>query len=152
MDIVALKKVIWGEHPIAVALFFAHVISNGMNKTKQPKALVQKTFTAVIAAMVVGGLASILYADEPKPAAPQQTNSVTSRASSPATNAMVPKTQLTGVELYSIHCNRCHQERYPTERTGAQWKTIMLHMQVRANIPVSQARLILQYLQENSGR
>jgi len=28
----------------------------------------------------------------------------------------------------------------------------MLHMQVRANIPVSQARLILQYLEENSGR
>ena len=64
----------------------------------------------------------------------------------------VLKHQLTGAELYSINCNRCHQERYPTERTAAQWKTIMLHMQVRANIPVSQAKLILQYLQENSGR
>jgi cytochrome c5 len=123
-----------------------------MNKSKQLKALVQKTFAAVIMAMVIGGLASILYADEPKPVAPPQTNSVALKVSSPATNAVAPKTQLTGAELYSIHCNRCHQERYPTERTGAQWKTIMLHMQVRANIPVSQARLILQYLQENSGR
>jgi hypothetical protein len=59
---------------------------------------------------------------------------------------------LTGAELYSIHCNRCHPERYPTERTAAQWKTIMLHMQVRANIPVQQSRLILKYLQDNSGR
>jgi cytochrome c5 len=59
---------------------------------------------------------------------------------------------LTGAELYSMHCNRCHAERYPTERTAAQWKTIMLHMQVRANIPGTQARLILKYLQENSGR
>jgi hypothetical protein len=123
-----------------------------MNKSKPPKALVQKTFGAVISAMVIGGLASILYADEPKPATPAQTNSVAAQTSSPETNAVVVKTQLTGAELYSIQCNRCHQERYPTERTGAQWKTIMLHMQVRANIPVSQARLILQYLQENSGR
>ena len=119
-----------------------------MSKPKPPKALVKKAF----AAMVIGGLASILYADEPKPAAPPQTNAVAAKASSPDTNSVVVKTQLTGAELYSIQCNRCHQERYPTERTGAQWKTIMLHMQVRANIPVSQARLILQYLQENSGR
>ena len=77
----------------------------------------------------------------------------------PATNtvAAVAQTkpephQITGAELYSIHCNRCHQERYPTERTAAQWKTIMLHMQIRANIPVAQARLILKYLQDNSGR
>jgi hypothetical protein len=123
-----------------------------MNKSKPSKTPVQKTFAAMITAMVIGGLASILYADEPKPAAPPQTNAVALKVSSPATNAVAPGTQLTGVELYSIHCNRCHQERYPTERTGAQWKTIMLHMQVRANIPVGQARLILQYLQENSGR
>lgn len=123
-----------------------------MNNSKPPKALVQKKIAAMITAIVIGGLASILYADEPKPPVPQQTNSVASQVNSPETNAVVTKTQLTGAELYSINCNRCHQERYPTERTGAQWKTIMLHMQVRANIPVSQARLILQYLQENSGR
>ncbi|HEX5398862.1 MAG TPA: hypothetical protein VFY06_07430 [Verrucomicrobiae bacterium] len=80
------------------------------------------------------------------------TNSVALPARTPDPKSTAPRHQLTGAELYSINCNRCHQERYPTERTGAQWKTIMLHMQVRANIPVSQARLILQYLQENSGR
>jgi cytochrome c5 len=60
--------------------------------------------------------------------------------------------QLTGAELYSMHCNRCHPERYPTERTAAQWKTILLHMRVRANLPAEHARIILKYLQENSGR
>lgn len=74
-------------------------------------------------------------------------------AKSPAPRTAVPtRHQLSGAELYSIHCNRCHPERYPTERTAAQWKTIMLHMRVRANIPAEQARTILQYLQENSGR
>src|SRR6266571_3807633 len=60
--------------------------------------------------------------------------------------------RLSGAELYSMHCNRCHPERYPTERTAAQWKTILLHMRVRANLPAEQARTILKYLQDNSGR
>jgi cytochrome c5 len=131
-----------------------------MNKSKQLKALVQTTFAAVIAAMVVGGLASTLYFAEQISAAPppntdsasSQTNSVETKAGSTDTNKVVVKRQLTGAELYSIHCNRCHAERYPTERTAAQWKTIMLHMQVRANVPGQQAKLILQYLQDNSGR
>jgi cytochrome c5 len=80
------------------------------------------------------------------------TNSVELKAMTQDPKPAAIKHQLTGAELYSINCNRCHQERYPTERTGAQWKTIMLHMQVRANLPGNQARLILQYLQENSGR
>ncbi len=62
------------------------------------------------------------------------------------------KHRLSGAELYSMHCNRCHAERYPTERTAAQWKTILLHMRVRANLPAVQARTILKFLQENSGR
>jgi hypothetical protein len=60
--------------------------------------------------------------------------------------------KLSGAELYSMHCNRCHPERYPTERTAAQWKTILLHMRVRANLPAEQSRTILRYLQDNSGR
>jgi hypothetical protein len=61
------------------------------------------------------------------------------------------KKKLTGAELYTIHCNRCHAERYATEFTSAQWKTIMTHMRVRANLPAAQAREILKYLQEDSG-
>jgi len=97
------------------------------------------------------GLASLGRADSTAPVA-GQTNSVPDSASAPAAVKPAGKIHLTGAELYSMHCNRCHPERYPTERTAAQWKTIMLHMQVRANIPVSQSRLILKYLQDNSGR
>ena len=59
--------------------------------------------------------------------------------------------KLSGSELYAINCNRCHPERYPTEFTSAQWKTLMTHMRVRANLPAKQAREILKYLQEESG-
>jgi cytochrome c5 len=79
------------------------------------------------------------------------TNSVDLKTNTPAKPVEI-KRQLTGAELYSMHCNRCHPERYPTERTAAQWKTLMLHMQVRANLAAGQSKLILQYLQENSGR
>ena len=63
-----------------------------------------------------------------------------------------PKKNLTGAELYAVHCNRCHPERYAPERTEVQWKTILLHMRVRANIPAEQARLIQKFLQEESGK
>lgn len=67
-----------------------------------------------------------------------------------ATNA-APPPSLTGAELYAINCNRCHPERSPIERRSTEWKTILTHMRVRANLPAAQARLILQYLQDNSG-
>jgi cytochrome c5 len=114
-----------------------------MKKSRLLKTLVQKLFAVVAITALTGGLAATLFAAEPDAA----TNAAPSPASAPAA-----KPQLTGAELYSIHCNRCHPERYPTERTAAQWKTILLHMQVRASIPGKQARQILQYLQENSGR
>ncbi len=59
---------------------------------------------------------------------------------------------LTGAELYAINCNRCHPERYAPERTPEQWKTVLLHMRTRASLPAEQARAILAYLQEDSGR
>jgi hypothetical protein len=61
------------------------------------------------------------------------------------------KKALSGADLYAMHCNRCHPERYATEWNPAQWKTIMLHMRVRANLPASQAKIILKYLQEDAG-
>jgi cytochrome c5 len=128
-----------------------------MNISQKSKAQVQTTFAAVAVCALMIGLASTLCsAAPPVDAQPAQTNSVTLNVNAKTpdmdTNNIELKRHLTGAELYSMNCNRCHQERYPTERTGAQWKTIMLHMQVRANIPVSQAKLILQYLQDNSGR
>ena len=59
--------------------------------------------------------------------------------------------KLTGSELYAIHCGRCHPERYATEFTAAQWRTIMQQMRIRANLPPKQAKEILKFLQEDSG-
>ena len=59
--------------------------------------------------------------------------------------------KLSGSDLYAIHCNRCHAERYPKEFQSSQWKTLLTHMRVRANLPASQAKEILKYLQEESG-
>jgi hypothetical protein len=92
-----------------------------------------------------------LTAAEGAPDKKSQTPTPPEKKSDPPQQNPPPK-KLTGAELYSIHCNRCHPERYPTERTAAQWKTILLHMRVRANLPAEQARTILKYLQDNSGR
>jgi hypothetical protein len=62
-----------------------------------------------------------------------------------------PLKKLSGSDLYAMHCNRCHPERYAPERTSAQWQTILLHMRTRANLPAEQARAILKFLQEDSG-
>jgi len=59
--------------------------------------------------------------------------------------------KLSGEDLYTIHCSRCHSQRYPKEWTPGQWKTLMMHMRVRANLPADQAREILKYMQEQSG-
>ena len=75
----------------------------------------------------------------------------TDKDPAPEKKAEVKVKKLTGAELYAVHCNRCHPERYPTEWTAAQWKTLMTHMRVRANLPVDQAKAILKYLQEDSG-
>ena len=117
-----------------------------MNKSYRSK----RRLVSALAAALVAAAAPGPRAADTISAAPASTNAVTAAAPAPAPVAV--KKKLTGAELYSIHCNRCHPERYPTERTAANWKTIMLHMQIRASIPGNQARLILQYLQENSGR
>jgi cytochrome c5 len=114
----------------------------------------QKLILLGAAALVVAGLSGPgLTPVQAQPVSgADSASSPTNTAASSAQTPSAVKIQLTGAELYSMHCNRCHPERYPTERTAAQWKTIMLHMQVRANIPGGQAKLILKYLQDNSGR
>ena len=118
------------------------------------KSRVRTALSFALVSAVLAPLALLTAADgkgetESKTAKPAAQKSAAD--SSKKTPKAAP-TKLTGAELYSMHCNRCHPERYPTERTAAQWKTIMLHMRVRANLPAEQARTILKYLQDNSGR
>lgn len=96
---------------------------------------------AVAAAVVYAASIAFVTGADTKPAA--------AKAADSKPEKKAPK-KLTGAELYAIHCNRCHAERYATERTDAQWKTIMMHMQTRAQLPGKDAKAILKYLQENN--
>ncbi len=111
-----------------------------MKKTNSMKLLMRSATALGAAGLVVCGLTSPVWSAETKK----------QEAKKPAP-AETKKKKLTGAELYAIHCNRCHNERYATEFTAAQWKTIMAEMRVRANLPASQAKAILKYLQEDSG-
>ena len=51
-----------------------------------------------------------------------------------------------GAKLYRLNCSQCHVERYATERSAAQWKTVMLQMRVRASLTAQDSAAILQYL------
>lgn len=104
---------------------------------------------AVLAALAVLLSPTTSRSDDTKPSPPAQSGATTNSPSASAPKS--PRPVLSGAELYSMHCARCHPERYPNERVSAQWKTIILHMRVRANLPAAQANAILKYMQENSG-
>ncbi len=105
------------------------------------------------AASVALAAAADTNAPAAKAAAPKVAQAKTAQAKTEAVKAKKPqKAKLTGAELYAINCNRCHPERYPTEWNSAQWSTILLHMRVRANLPAEQARAILKFMQEDSGK
>ncbi len=113
---------------------------NRMNSMQRKKRLVWWSVSGVAgAALMILGL-SLAQAQPPA-----------RNADSGKSESKKAKPELTGAELYQINCNRCHSERYPTEFTAAQWKTIMLEMRVRANLPADQAQKILKFLQEDSG-
>jgi hypothetical protein len=103
---------------------------------------------ATIAAAIYGWSSVRLPAADEKPTAEAKPDKKTQKKEEKKDE----KKKLSGADLYSMHCNRCHPERYATERTASQWKTIMLHMRVRANLPANQAKAILKYLQEDSGK
>jgi hypothetical protein len=111
---------------------------------------------ALAAVLYAASLAFVGAAEANAPAAkPNDTKIAQAKAAETKKESAKPKREekkkLTGAELYAINCNRCHPERYPTEWNPAQWKTLMLHMRVRANLPAVQAKTIVKYLQEEAG-
>ena len=68
------------------------------------------------------------------------------------TTSQVKAEPLSGAELWTLNCNRCHMVRSPGEFTAAQWRTILIHMRVRANIPAAQAREIQKFLEAGGGK
>lgn len=58
---------------------------------------------------------------------------------------------LDGATVYAWNCGSCHSERWPKERTDAEWDVIVTHMQVRANLTAEQAEAVLRFLQGSNG-
>lgn len=52
-----------------------------------------------------------------------------------------------GARVYSTTCGRCHNLRPATERTDAEWVTIVAQMRARATMSRSDARAVLSFLQ-----
>jgi cytochrome c5 len=87
--------------------------------------------------------------------------SATAQAPAPGSETKVKKTTqvtqvkaepLSGAELWTLNCSRCHMARNPSEFTAAQWPTILMEMRVRANLPAAQARELQKFLQGGAGK
>lgn len=52
-----------------------------------------------------------------------------------------------GAQLWGENCIRCHSTPSPADFNDAQWKTIGLHMQDRANLTKAEAEKIVVFLQ-----
>jgi len=57
--------------------------------------------------------------------------------------------QLSGEELWTMNCQRCHNIRPPTMYSNAQWDVIVHHMRVRANITGQEQRAIVEFLKSS---
>lgn len=52
-----------------------------------------------------------------------------------------------GAQLWGENCIRCHNTPSPVDFNDAQWKTIGLHMQVRANLTKDETEKVVAFLQ-----
>mgnify|MGYP000209189798 CR=1 FL=1 len=51
-----------------------------------------------------------------------------------------------GAQLWGENCVRCHNSPSPVDFNDTEWKTIGLHMQVRANITKEEVEKIVGFL------
>ena len=75
-------------------------------------------------------------------AGPQASRQTTTESTSAARS----DSNLSGEELWSNNCLRCHNIRPPTMYNNAQWDVIVHHMRIRANITGQEQRAIVEFL------
>jgi cytochrome c5 len=78
------------------------------------------------------------------PAEPNAKQNAVAESSSVVTNDSYMG--LTGEELWSNNCLRCHNIRPPAMYNNAQWDVIVHHMRIRANITGQEQRAIVEFL------
>jgi hypothetical protein len=81
-------------------------------------------------------------------AGPKANRETATESSSAVTNDS--NMQLSGQELWSMNCQRCHNLRPPTMYSNAEWDVIVHHMRVRANITGAEQRAIADFLKSGS--
>jgi nitrate/TMAO reductase-like tetraheme cytochrome c subunit len=70
-------------------------------------------------------------------------------AESSSAVSMDSSMELSGEELWSNNCLRCHNIRPPTMYSNAQWDVIVHHMRIRANITGQEQRAIVEFLKSS---
>ncbi len=57
-----------------------------------------------------------------------------------------PPMAAAGAQLWAANCIRCHNIRTPASLSDRQWKIVMHHMRVRANLTADDHEAILRFL------
>ncbi len=89
---------------------------------------------AGVAALIIAGCAGT-----PKTA--------TSPPARTATETDAADSGKTGNQLWSQNCSACHNMRNPAEFSDVQWKVIVNHMRLQANLAGQEQRKIIDFLQ-----
>lgn len=63
--------------------------------------------------------------------------------------ASADNNELSGEELWTMNCQRCHNYRPSNMYSNAQWDVIVHHMRVRANLTGEDQRAILEFLKSS---
>lgn len=108
-----------------------------MHEWKKSLVIVVMTACALVALAVIE---PSIVADETSTGEPDQNTQSTEES----------KPVLDGAKVFGWYCGACHSERYPRERTDAEWEVIVTHMRVRSNLTGEQADAVLHYLKENN--
>jgi nitrate/TMAO reductase-like tetraheme cytochrome c subunit len=78
---------------------------------------------------------------------PKQTEKTTADSNSAA--GADSQMEVSGQELWSMNCRRCHNIQPSTMYSEAQWDVIVHHMRVRANLTGADQRAIVEFLKSS---
>ncbi len=96
-----------------------------------------RLFKMMLAAMIAFPLAlGVLLMERPAHA-----------VNTPAATQPDPMQFARGAQTWANTCARCHNMRDPRELRDDQWRAVVSHMRVRANLTGGEARDVLMFLQ-----
>ena len=64
-------------------------------------------------------------------------------------NTADSRTEVSGEQIWSNNCRRCHNAQPATMYSDAQWDVIVHHMRVRANLTGADQRAIVEFLKSS---